>query len=138
MKSSYPVLKFSLIALILVTLAAFIATILVDHARDNSYNIVFYIFASLALLVAIINSYGGYMTFRDARSSEQPVAWYKHYRLTYGILLLLGMLVYLYVYGLASKFPHGIQTIVTSIILVMLGIPSLIFSILTTRNKSRT
>ena len=138
MKSSYPVLKYSLVLLILVTLAAFVATILGDHARDTSYHIVLYIFAGMALFVAIINSYGGWMTLRDARSSEQPIAWYKHYRLTYGMLMLLGMLGLLYGYGLSSKLPHGIQIVVTSITLVVLGIPFLVCSILTTRNKSRT
>ncbi len=138
MKSSYPVLKSSLVLLILVTLAAFVATILGDHARDTSSHIVLYIFAGMALFVAIINSYGGWMTLRDARSSEQPIAWYKHYRLTYGMLMLLGMLGLLYGYGLSNKLPHAMQMIVTSITLIVLGIPSLIFSILTTRNKFRT
>ena len=137
MNSSYPVLKYSLVLLILVTLGAFVATILGDHARDTSSHIVLYIVAGMALFVAIINSYGGWMTLRDARSSGQPIPWYKHYRLIYGMLILLGMLLLLYGYGLSSKLPHGIQMIVTSIILVVTGIPVLIFSILTTRNKSR-
>jgi uncharacterized membrane protein len=137
MNSSYPVLKYSLVLLILVTLGAFVATILGDHARDTSSHIVLYIVAGMALFVAIINSYGGWLTLRNARSSE-PMAWYKHYRLTYGILMLLTMLLLLYGYGLSSKLPHAIQMIVTSITLVVLGIPSLVFSILTERNKSRT
>jgi hypothetical protein len=138
MKPFSIVLKILLALLVFITLSTFVAAILLDSARDTTYHIVLYLFAALALIVGIGNSYGGYLTVFSARKRVQPTPWYQHYRLTYGMVLLLGLLALLYKYCLSSKLPPEMQAPITLGVFVGLGIPYLILSILSTWNKYRT
>ena len=137
MKAVHPALKLSIAALILITIAALIAVIIGDSAKDDSYHIVMYIMMMVLLGIGVSNLYSGFQQLQETHEKEPFAAWYKQSRLLFGIFLLLCLLAWLSLNGIGSRLPYAIQSVASTIVLVVLGIPALAVIIFTMRNRSR-
>lgn len=123
MKISYQSVQMLLFAGLILTCLSMIVTTFLDHSfRNFPYN-----FTAFTCVIGLHNVFKGLEQMQNKIKELQSIVWSKQPSILFGIVLLLGALMYFIQFGVAAKFPHKVADVVVIVTWIVVGVPCLLF-----------